>query len=314
LTATQKFSGDAKTVASDTQQQQNTKSTPKTATAVTNAIKEQSDLAAMLAGLSCVCDLPGPGSCLRAGTWLRVEKGNEVAVETIKLRSEVTGFTLRDGLGWPGRLPSAVVPEHDREYRLLLEESPGDVVEAELIRSDGWLESLESRGKGQVYLDLGEVGVRGWAWVLGVHPCPAYQGSGQGCLVTGKFKHSRGRVLELRIAGESRALGITPAHLVWSVDRAAWVMAGELLLGERLLAVDGSTPVVQVLSLCAEPETVYNIEVEGEHCYRVGEQGLLVHNASCPSSPTFTLAKAYFSFTVGSADSKIRHDPHLATG
>ena len=28
---------------------------------------------------------------------------------------------------------------------------------------------------------------------------------------------------------------------------------------------------------------MYNIEVEGDHCYRVGEQGLLVHNASAPS-------------------------------
>jgi hypothetical protein len=28
---------------------------------------------------------------------------------------------------------------------------------------------------------------------------------------------------------------------------------------------------------------VYNIEVEGEHCYRVGQQGLLVHNASAQS-------------------------------
>jgi len=27
---------------------------------------------------------------------------------------------------------------------------------------------------------------------------------------------------------------------------------------------------------------VYNLEVEGDHCYRVGEQGLLVHNTSAP--------------------------------
>jgi hypothetical protein len=27
-------------------------------------------------------------------------------------------------------------------------------------------------------------------------------------------------------------------------------------------------------------EPVYNLEVEGDHCYRVGQQGLLVHNAS----------------------------------
>ena len=29
-----------------------------------------------------------------------------------------------------------------------------------------------------------------------------------------------------------------------------------------------------------EPEPVFNLEVEGDHCYRVGEQGLLVHNNS----------------------------------
>lgn len=28
---------------------------------------------------------------------------------------------------------------------------------------------------------------------------------------------------------------------------------------------------------------MYNIEVEGDHCYRVGQQGLLVHNASIPT-------------------------------
>jgi len=31
-------------------------------------------------------------------------------------------------------------------------------------------------------------------------------------------------------------------------------------------------------------EPVYNIEVDGDHVYRVGEQGLLVHNASVPNN------------------------------
>jgi hypothetical protein len=31
--------------------------------------------------------------------------------------------------------------------------------------------------------------------------------------------------------------------------------------------VDGSTPVVETLSLQERPEPVYNIEVEGDHCY-----------------------------------------------
>ena len=34
-------------------------------------------------------------------------------------------------------------------------------------------------------------------------------------------------------------------------------------------------------------EPVYNIEVEGDHCYRVGEQGLLVHNASAKECGLF---------------------------
>lgn len=50
--------------------------------------------------------------------------------------------------------------------------------------------------------------------------------------------------------------------------------------GERLLAESG-TRVVEKLEFRGE-EAVYNIEVEGDHCYRVGEQGVLVHNASQP--------------------------------
>lgn len=42
-------------------------------------------------------------------------------------------------------------------------------------------------------------------------------------------------------------------------------------------------------------EPVYNIEVDGDHCYRVGRQGLLVHNQSCPKMPTF---KTVGTFTV----------------
>ena len=52
----------------------------------------------------------------------------------------------------------------------------------------------------------------------------------------------------------------------------------ELVVGERVL-VEGGTRVVQKVAPRGE-EVVYNIEVEGDHCYRVGEQGVLVHNAS----------------------------------
>ncbi len=64
-----------------------------------------------------------------------------------------------------------------------------------------------------------------------------------------------------------------------SVDRNAWVSAINLEIGETLKTLTGTT-VVQSRSKREEPETVYNIEVEGDHVYRVGESGVLVHNTS----------------------------------
>ena len=113
-----------------------------------------------------------------------------------------------------------------------------------------------------------------------VEPCPELE-EGPGPLITGWFRHRRGTVYELRVEGGEEALCITGAHPVWSVGREAWAPAAELEIGERLSGLRGP---VRLLSraLRAEPEPVYNLEVEGDHCYRVGDQGLLVHNASCP--------------------------------
>jgi YwqJ-like deaminase len=62
------------------------------------------------------------------------------------------------------------------------------------------------------------------------------------------------------------------------------VPVGELRIGERLKARDGSTPKVLSFTKRPEPEPVFNIEVDGDHVYRVGEQGLLVHNASADAT------------------------------
>jgi Pretoxin HINT domain len=113
--------------------------------------------------------------------------------------------------------------------------------------------------------------------------CPEIE-SGPGRVVTGVFRHWRGEVYELRVESEPAAIVVTREHPFWSVDRNDWTQACALRVGERLQAQDGRTP--RVLSF--EPrdgvEPVYNIEVEGDHCYRVGEQGLLVHNQSAPGT------------------------------
>jgi hypothetical protein len=55
------------------------------------------------------------------------------------------------------------------------------------------------------------------------------------------------------------------------------VPLAELADGETLQGLDGLAVVLSV-SLSRVSQPVYNIEVNGEHVYQVGELGLVVHN------------------------------------
>jgi hypothetical protein len=191
----------------------------------------------------------------------------------------------KEDVTWKSREPRLVIaPEQWRAVSLRQERGPGDWSEADLLRPLAWLEAQQVVPSGRVWLDLPEMSAVGWFQVLAVGACLPLE-PGEGRLTTGVFRHSRGIVWDLEVEGESRALRGTGTHPVWSPDREMWVPLIELRLGERLLAKDGSTPRVLSLALRAEPEPVYNIEVEGDHCYRVGQQGLLVHNASVGPIP-----------------------------
>lgn len=53
--------------------------------------------------------------------------------------------------------------------------------------------------------------------------------------------------------------------------------------GERILLYSGETARIAQKLPRPGPETVYNLEIWGEHVYHVGESGVLVHN-SCAVS------------------------------
>ncbi len=152
-----------------------------------------------------------------------------------------------------------------------------------LLRTLEWIEDYGAHEGGTVYLDMDHMGAVGLADVIAIEPCPEIQ-PGPGRLVTGTFQHTAGIVLDLKVGSESKPIGVTPTHPFWSVSRQDWVAAGDLRIGERLETMDGTT-VVESIVRRPEPETVYNIEVEGDHVYRVGESGVLVHNASAPANP-----------------------------
>jgi hypothetical protein len=100
--------------------------------------------------------------------------------------------------------------------------------------------------------------------------------------VTGRFSQERRGIWELKVEGDAEPIGVTPHHPLWSLDRHAWVSASELRPYERLATLTGPARLMDAIDThIADP--VYNIEVEGENCYRVGETGTLVHNQSIPT-------------------------------
>jgi hypothetical protein len=235
-------------------------------------LQEERDLAKQL---TCVLRL----MCFAAGT-LSDEQEGQGPLEGLTPGRRVA--QPRRGLPAPTRLE--VEPAHWRLVRLWLDYGSADGVEAALLRPADWLPSQGAALGQRLWLELPHVGVRGWAQVTAVEPCPKIE-AGSGRLVTGTFRRLRAWCYDLAVEGEPVPLGVTGRHPFWSADRKTWIQVEELRIGERLEGRDGRMPRVLSRTLRAQPEPVYNIEVDGEHCYRVGQQGLLVHNQSVPARP-----------------------------
>jgi hypothetical protein len=216
------------------------------------------------------------GQCFAAGTLVRgVVALTPIQSLTCGLR--VVSYVAGERIDVEP-LPLVIDPLAWRAVQLVLIE-PGYRLDATLLRPLNWL-----RGRcvgASVWLDLPQVGVRGFATIVEIAACPPLEVGTDGRLITGTFCHSHGEVWDLVVEGEPQPIGGTAAHPVWSDDRLDWVPLGQLRIGERV-RVFGGPRWVQGVTLRPGTEPVYNIEVEGDHCYRVGQQGLLVHNASNP--------------------------------
>jgi YD repeat-containing protein len=76
----------------------------------------------------------------------------------------------------------------------------------------------------------------------------------------------------------SETIEATAAHPIWVVGKG-WIDAGALVVGDKLLAKDGSYLTVTKLGLVKKQVRVYNFEVAKLHTYFVGgQQQWLVHN------------------------------------
>ena len=74
---------------------------------------------------------------------------------------------------------------------------------------------------------------------------------------------------------------VTTVDHPFYIKNQGFIKAGELIVGDELLDVNGNVLLVEKFNvkLTGEPVKVYNFQVEDFHTYYVGENNILVHNA-----------------------------------
>jgi hypothetical protein len=153
----------------------------------------------------------------------------------------------------------------------------GIIVDTELLRPWSWVESLSLQPGHSINIHVPELQVHGIATVTGLETCPPLA-DGDGEVVTGRYITRKvAATTRITLEGGSVVEG-TPIHPIWSVDREDWVPLGELTVGEQLLGRDGPVKII-ASEVVHKPTRVYNLEVNGEHVYQIGDLRVLVHNA-----------------------------------
>ncbi|MEZ5944333.1 MAG: HNH/endonuclease VII fold putative polymorphic toxin [Planctomycetaceae bacterium] len=197
-------------------------------------------------------------------------------IEQVSVGTRVKGYN-------PDRSDAQLVstPNPNSWYTLYATMSgeSGQPVEVTLLRPLEWLEEAQAIPGEEVWLELPEMHIAGWAFVEGIDECPEVQ-TGLGPVVTGTFKHDADAVVDLQFEEQSEVVTCTPDHPFWSELRQEFVPASELMPGEAVATSTGHPAILTSITPRDGPITVYGLEVYGEHVYHVSSQGLLVHNVS----------------------------------
>ncbi len=156
-------------------------------------------------------------------------------------------------------------------------ESGGSAVDITLLRSRRWLADHRALIGGTVWIDLDEMGLHGEAMVLAIEPAPPIT-TGSGQLVTGTYSRVSTGLFQIAFEGLSEPVEATSAH-PFHCDSCSseWVRADDLKPGDCITTLTGCAEVQSITSLPGL-HRVFNLEIEGEHVYRVSSLGLLVHN------------------------------------
>jgi len=171
-------------------------------------------------------------------------------------------------------------------------------VNIELLRSVEWVRERKIGIGASVFLDEPSEGLHGRATVRGIQPCPPRE-RWRDKMRAGEYEPWPCRVGDLKVVSESKPIGVTPGHPIWSADRNDFVSAGRLEPGERVLTESGPSTVEWYVMREVPEEAVYNLEVDADHVFRVGETGVLVHNNSAPATDPYCRSECNVTFQTG---------------
>ena len=181
-------------------------------------------------------------------------------------------------------------PDTWRLVTVRQDKSDAGTIEADLLRPLHFFGGQWPVVGDELELDMHELGLAGPVEVTAIGLCPSIT-FGPGRIVLSVFRHSRGSTGALYLAGHTEPIRVTPLHPIWSPSHNAWIPASQLTALHDV-SLWKSTCRVERYEMDTREEPVYNVEVDGDHCYRVSEHGLLAHNQSAPTpapaAPTAT--------------------------
>ena len=175
---------------------------------------------------------------------------------------------------------------------------------AEFLRPREWVERNGIVAGASLPIAISELEIEGNAFVTSITACPPVA-EGPGRVVTGRFvTWDAGNLVRVTLENGTE-IRATDVHPIWSVDGEEWIPAGELVPGELVDTLTGPVAVESVERLHSGLD-VYNIEVHGEHVFRVTADGVLVHNACASTSGNNAAARLgqvmHTAYKAGLAD------------
>jgi hypothetical protein len=237
------------------------------------------------------CGSCASSTCFVAGTLVATPHG-AVPIETIVVGQRVSSAVVDGQPVGPSVEDVAVQSPNSLSWRSIDVDvvdftATGGHVYLTLLRPVSWIAENHVVKDSDVVIDLSEIGVTASsAHVVNVGPAPEIE-RGAGRLVLATLTHPSESVVKISFEGNENVLESTSVHKFYSLDRNDWVAAQNLRSGERLQSGSGATfgtVVVRSVEPVAGRLQVYNLEVDGEHTYRVGRSEVASHN-TCKLEP-----------------------------